>query len=103
MRGHELRDLAVRARFFIDAQGANVVEKMASPLEVDASGHAHATVTYPSIMDIWPEMHGMDSIRVIEVCVCVCVCVWSPDGVSLLAFPCDFRKKESANGFFLRV
>eukprot|EP00752_Nemacystus_decipiens_P003681 g3391.t1 len=69
--GHQLRDLAVRARFFVDAQGANVVDKVASPLEVDANGHAHATVTYPSILEVWPEVFIMDSIRVIEVAMFV--------------------------------
>lgn len=67
VRGHELRDLAVKARFFIDAEKANTVEKTAGPLAVDASGHAHATVTYPSMLEIWPEVCIMDSIRVMEV------------------------------------
>lgn len=68
MQGLELGDLAVRAQFFINAQGSSIVAKMANPLEVDAGGQAHATVAYPSILDIWPEMYGMGSIRVIEVC-----------------------------------
>ena len=69
MQGCELRDLVVRAEFSIDSDRASVVEKTASPPEADARGHARALVTYPSMLEIWPEAYGMSSIRVIEVCV----------------------------------
>lgn len=67
VQGYELRELTVRARFSVDNQKANVVERTASPLEADAGGRARATVTYPSMLEIWPEMYNMDSIRVMEV------------------------------------
>lgn len=68
-QGCELRDFAAWARFFVDSPNAAVVEKSAGPLEVDAAGRAHAAVTYPSMLNIWPEVYNVDSIRVIEVCV----------------------------------
>lgn len=69
VQGCDLRDLAVRAKFSVDSERANTVEKVAKPPGVDASGHVHATVTYPSMFEIWPEVYDMSSIRVIEVCL----------------------------------
>lgn len=61
----ELRDFAVLAQFFVNPEAK--VERTASLLEIDASGQAHATVSYPSIRDICPEMYKMASIKAIEV------------------------------------
>lgn len=65
MQGCELRDLAVRAQFFVNPEVK--VEKTASHLKIDASGHAYAAVSYPSILEIWPEVYKIPSIRVVEV------------------------------------
>jgi len=66
-QGYDLRDLAVKAKFFTEVQGSSVAEREASPLEVDASGQARSTVTYPSIQEIWPVVYSMSSITAIEV------------------------------------
>ncbi len=66
-QGYELRDLTVRAKFSTGAQGSKVVEREASPLQIDAGGQARSSVTYPSIQDIWPEVYGVTSIRAMEV------------------------------------
>lgn len=65
VQGRGLHDFAVWAQFSVEA-GVKV-ERTASSLEVDASGCAHATVPYPSIQDIWPEIYKMSSVKVIEV------------------------------------
>lgn len=75
-QGYDLRDLAVFAQFSVDPE--TKVETEASPMEVDpntGNDQATAAVAYPSIWDIWPEVHKMAHVRAVEVCVCVCVCV----------------------------
>ncbi|CAM9458620.1 unnamed protein product [Scytosiphon promiscuus] len=67
-QGYDLRDLAVCAQFFVDP--ASKVEREAGPLEVDAAtgnDRATAAVAYPSIWDIWPEVHKMAQVRAVEV------------------------------------
>jgi len=65
--GRTIPSLAVKAKFFTEVQGSSVAEREASPLEVDASGQARSTVTYPSIQEIWPVVYSMSSITAIEV------------------------------------
>lgn len=69
VQGYEVRDLSARAQFSVDSEKASTIQKTASSLEVDAasSDHAHATVNYPSMLEIWAEMYYLTSIRVIEV------------------------------------
>lgn len=70
-QGYDLRDLAVFAQFFVDPESK--VEREAGPLEVDPStgnDQATAAVAYPSIWDIWPEVHKMAYVRAVEVRLC---------------------------------
>ncbi|CAN0151283.1 unnamed protein product [Pylaiella littoralis] len=83
VQGRGLHDFAVWAQFSVEA-GVKV-ERTASSLEVDASGCAHATVPYPSIQDIWPEIYKMSSVKVIEVDMVVEV--RSMDGVVAFTGP----------------
>lgn len=50
-----------------------MVERVSTLCRVDASGVAHAAVAYPSILEIWPAVYSMFSIKAIEVRV-----FWSP-------------------------
>lgn len=56
--------------------------------QVDADGHAHATLPYPSMEEIWPEMYRLITVREIEVC---CVCVYSRSMLPGLEFPHEKR------------
>lgn len=65
VQGGELRDFVICVQFFVNPEAK--VEQTASSIETDVSGHVQATVTYPSILEIWPEMDGITSIKIIEV------------------------------------
>lgn len=59
VRAHRVRP---RARLFLSPAAS-----LAVSVQVGADGRVHATVLYPSMKEIWPEMYITKNVRVVEV------------------------------------
>ncbi|CAN0300973.1 unnamed protein product [Ascophyllum nodosum] len=57
----------IEATAYFRAGTGHVVSSVAGPIQQGTMNRAYATLFYPSMQEIWPEVYALPSIRTVEV------------------------------------